>query len=129
MNLIIATGFFSFLFSSPSGVANKAEDWEGKHYNKGVTAQCAAFVGHVVKQSGKTPPVEDQKCTNWLKWGKPVNKANLRRGDIIIYARSGKYHHISIYLGDGYAMHRPTRSKTVRKIKYNYRSIIAIRRP
>ena len=128
MKLIIATGILSFLFSNPSDIANKAEGWEGKHYKKGVSAQCAAFVGRVVKDSGKTPPAGHYKCTNWLRWGKPVNRDNLKRGDIIIYSKSGKYHHISIYIGNGYAMHRPTMSKTVRKIKYNYRSIIAIRR-
>lgn len=128
MNLIIATGFFSFLFSSPSGVANKAESWEGRHYNKGVSAQCAAFVGHVVRSSGKTPPSGYQKCTNWLKWGKPVSRANLKRGDVIIYSKSNGYNHIGIYVGNGQIIHRPTRSKSVRRLKYNYRSILAIRR-
>lgn len=128
MNIIIATSFLSFLFSSPSDLANNAEKWEGAHYKRGQAARCADFVGYIVSKSGKTPPTGYQKCTAWLKWGKPVSKVNLKRNDVIIYTKSNGYNHIGIYDGNGMIIHRPTRSKTVRKLKYNYRPILAIRR-
>jgi cell wall-associated NlpC family hydrolase len=128
MNLIITTGFLSFLFSSPSNLASNAEMWEGKHYKRGQGARCADFVGYIVSKSGKTPPKGYQKCTAWLKWGKSVSQANLQKGDIIVYSKLNGYNHIGIYDGNGKIIHRPTRSKTVRKLDYKYRRILSIRR-
>jgi len=127
-NIIVTVGFLSFLFSPASGVANKAENWEHKHYKKGQGSRCADFVGHVVKSAGGSPPAGYQKCTSWLKWGKQVNIVNLKRGDIIIYSKVNGYNHIGIYDGNGKIIHRPTRSKTVRRMDYKYRRIIGIRR-
>ena len=129
MNLLIATTIFSLFSSSPSNkLVSEAESWEGKYFKQGQTARCADFVGTVVSKSGKVPPKGYQKCTSWLKWGKPVNISSIQKGDIVIYAKSGQYNHIGIYVGDGMIIHRPTRSKKVGKLKYNYRKIIAVRR-
>lgn len=130
MNLILASSIFSLFFSSPSSnkITSNAESWEGKYYKKGESARCADFVGSMVIKSGKLPPTEYQKCTSWLKWGTPVSISDLRRGDIIIYAKSGGYNHIGIYCGDGMIIHRPTKSKAVCKLNYKYRKIIGIRR-
>lgn len=129
MHSIITAGFLSFLLIIPNGgLATKAEKWEGSHFKRGQSARCADFVGHVVKDNGGTPPSGYQKCTKWLKWGISVKQSNLKRGDIIIYSKSGGYNHIGIYDGKGKVIHRPTSSKTVRKMNYKYRSILSIRR-
>jgi len=128
MNLLIATTLFSFFTSSPNKLAPAAESWEGKHFKQGQTARCADFVGTVVKSVGKQPPSGYQKCTSWLGWGSKISLDKIQKGDIVIYSKSGGYNHIGIYVGDGQIIHRPTRSKTVRKINYKYRSIIGVRR-
>lgn len=122
--------FSTARIGSNTRVANTAERHINTHYNRGVKAQCAAFVGHVVIKSGYTPPRGYAKCTNWLSWGKRGSIATLRRGDIIIYSKSSSgYNHIGIYDGNGQIIHRPTRSAPVRKMNYRYRSILAVRRP
>jgi|GEM_PF-3606735 len=130
MNTLILTGILTiFLNILPSGViAAKAEAWEGKYYKRGVSAQCASFVGAVVKSTGRLPPKGYEKCTNWNNWGIAVAIRNRKRGDIIIYSKSGRYNHIGIYDGRGKIIHRPTRSRPVQKLKYNYRRILAVRR-
>ncbi len=128
MNLIVATSIFSLFSSSPNKIASTAESWEGRYFKQGQSARCADFVGTVVLKSGKIPPEGYQKCTSWLNWGKKVNLANIQKGDIVIYAKSGKYNHIGIYDGDGKIIHRPTRSKVVGKMNYKYRRIIGVRR-
>jgi cell wall-associated NlpC family hydrolase len=124
MNLLIAS---LFLFSS-SSIATNAEKWEGKYFKQGQSARCADFVGQVVSQSKGTPPKNYQKCTSWLNWGKKVSVDKIQRGDIVIYASNGSYHHIGIYVGNGQIIHRPTMSKPVTRLNYKYRKIIAVRR-
>ena len=111
-----------------AGLADKAERWEGRHFNYGKTAQCAAWVGDVVKQSGGTPPSGYAKCTRWLSWGKSVPASMMRRGDIVIYASNGSYNHIGIYKGNGKIVHRPTRYAKVRTMNVHYRRILGVRR-
>lgn len=125
--MIIALSLF-LSFASTSQLANKAERYEGSYFKKGVSARCADFVGTVTKECGKTPPSGYQKCTSWLNWGQKVPLSQIKRGDIVIYAKSGGYNHIGIYKGDGKVIHRPTRSKPVGTINLNYRKIIGIRR-
>jgi cell wall-associated NlpC family hydrolase len=111
-------------------IASSAENYIGKHYRRGVSAQCAAFVGHIVSTCGYNIPSNYAKCTSWLNWGNRGSINSLRRGDIIIYSKnSSGYNHIGIYDGHGKIIHRPTRSSPVKKLSYNYRSIIGIRRP
>ena len=113
-----------------SRIAFNAEHYIGKHYRHGVSAQCAAFVGHIVSKCGYSVPRNPAKCTSWLSWGKRGSVPSLRRGDIIIYSKnSSGYNHIGIYDGNGKIIHRPTKSSPVRRLRYNYRSIISIRRP
>lgn len=130
MNLIIAASIFSFFTAIPnvSNIASNAESWEGKYFKQGQSARCADFVGNIVMKSGKKPPLGYQKCTSWLNWGKKVSFSDLRKGDIIIYAKSGGYNHIGIYCGNGEIIHRPTKSKKVGRLNYKYRKIIGIRR-
>ena len=117
------------LAGNSTQLAGKAERYIGKSYKPGVSAQCAAFVGHVVSSSGHKAPSNPAKCTNWLSWGKRVNLSSRRRGDIIIYSKSRYgYNHIGIYNGNGKIIHRPTRRSPVGTLNYNYRSIIGVRR-
>ena len=46
---------------------------------------------------------------------KPIERAELRRGDLIFFDQEGKKHsHVGIYLGDGTFVHAPSSGKSVR---------------
>lgn len=123
----------TFLKQSNSSIVTEAKSWNGKHYRKGQSLQCANWVGQVVKDAGKTPPPQHSMARSWLKWGKPVSKAAIRPGDIVVTwrgSRSGKSGHILIYIGSGQCIHRPTYSQAVCKTSLsNYNAkILGIRR-
>lgn len=110
-------------------VAANATKWEGSYYRRGVSAQCANWVGTVVRESGHSTPANPAKSTNWLSWGKPVPISMIRPGDVVIYARgSNGYHHAAIYRGAGKVTHRPTRNSQVKTMDLHYRRIIGVRR-
>lgn len=136
VTLIIGLSLLSFEVRSDqpnSSIARQASKWEGRHYRRGQSLQCANWVGQVVKEAGGTPPTYHSMARNWLQWGRPVSKATIRPGDIVITwrgSRSGKSGHILIYLGQGQCIHRPTYSKSVRTTSLSFYEsrILGVRR-
>ena len=117
----------------PARIVKTAKLWEGKHFRKGQSCQCANWIGEVVRSAGGGRPLYSSMARNWLKWGRPVSKAAIRPGDVVITwrgSRSGKSGHILIYLGQGQCIHRPTRSKPVQMTDLSfYKSkILGVRR-
>ena len=111
----------------------KAKGWEGKYYRRGVSYQCANWVGEIVRSAGGSTPASSSMARSWLKWGHSVPRSAMKPGDIIVTwrgSRSGSSGHILIYLGNGQCIHRPTRSKPVQQISLSvYESkILGIRR-
>lgn len=105
----------------------------GGYYKRGVTEQCANFVGHCANAAGHKPPANPAKAVNWLKWGKPVPYALKQPGDVIIVWRNSPRSgdgHIMIYAGDGKAIHRSTSSKPIEYIEVDrYRhKVLGVRR-
>lgn len=115
--------------SKISLIANKDV---GTYYKKGVSLQCANYVGHVVERAGGTPPSGKASARSWLKWGRKIPFSAMKPGDIIVTTRgsSSRSGHILIYKGNGKAIHRSTRYKPIGEISVDYyRSrIIGIRR-
>lgn len=110
---------FRPLLPGGSSILVKAQAWEGKHYRRGQSYQCANWVGSVVAAAGRDLPAGHSWARNWLKWGNSVPRAAMRPGDIIVTwrgSRHGSEGHILIYVGDGQCIHRPTRSKPVQKV-------------
>lgn len=102
-----------------SSILSEALKWEGKYYKKGVSCQCANWVGYVVREAGAIRPNNYSMARSWLTWGRPVSVTGIRPGDIIITWRdspSGELGHIMVYVGDGVCIHRPTKSKKVQRI-------------
>ena len=112
-----------------TAIINKANSWEGRYYRHGVSAQCASWVGSVVKSAGITPPSGYAKSTRWLSWGQKVSVANIQPGDVVVYARGKSgYHHAAIYQGNGRVIHRSTRKAPVKTMNLHYRRILGVRR-
>ena len=119
---------------SSISIASEAKKWDGKHYKKGQSLQCANWVGQVIKDAGGTPPPQHAMARNWLAWGKPVSKTSIQPGDLVVTwrgRRSGRSGHILIYIGNNQCIHRPTYSRAVCKTYLtHYKSkILGIRRP
>ena len=73
---------------------------------------CSGLVQYSYKQVGLTLPhnTEKQRLT-----GRHVQKAELRRGDLIFFDQEGKKNsHVGIYLGNGEFVHAPSSGKHVR---------------
>lgn len=116
-----------------SSIVAKAKSWEGRHYRRGQSCQCANWVGEVVRNAGGSTPASSSMARSWLKWGNSVPRSAMKPGDIIVTwrgSRNGSSGHILIYLGNGQCIHRPTRSKPVQQISLSvYESkILGVRR-
>jgi len=118
--------------TSSSKISSIATRDVGTYYRKGVSLQCANYVGHVVERAGGTPPSGKASARSWLKWGRKISFSAMKPGDIIVTTRgsSSRSGHILIYKGNGKAIHRSTRYKPIGEISVDYyRSrIIGIRR-
>ncbi len=128
---------FEFLNKIGQGISSSkisliAKKDVGTYYKKGVSLQCANYVGHVVERAGGSPPQGKASARSWLKWGKGVSFSGLKPGDIIVTSRgrSSRSGHILIYKGEGKAIHRSTRYKPIGEISIDYYKsrIIGIRR-
>jgi len=74
---------------------------------------CSGLVQYVYRQAGLSLPHNtDQQRAR----GKPIRKAELRRGDLIFFDEEGRKHgHVGIYVGGGQFVHAPSSGKSVRK--------------
>jgi len=73
---------------------------------------CSGLVHYSYRQVGLTLPhnTEKQRLS-----GRHIQKADLRRGDLIFFDQEGKKNsHVGIYLGDGRFVHAPSSGKHVR---------------
>jgi len=73
---------------------------------------CSGLVQYSYRQVGLTLPhnTEKQRLT-----GRHIQKAELRRGDLIFFDQEGKKNsHVGIYLGNGEFVHAPSSGKHVR---------------
>jgi cell wall-associated NlpC family hydrolase len=73
---------------------------------------CSGLVHYSYRQVGLTLPhnTEKQRMA-----GKHIQKADLRRGDLIFFDQEGKKNsHVGIYLGGGRFVHAPSSGKQVR---------------
>jgi cell wall-associated NlpC family hydrolase len=59
---------------------------------------CSGFTSTVYKSRGVVIPRDAGAQANR---GSPVARNRLRRGDLIFYARSGRIHHVALYVGGG----------------------------
>ena len=118
--------------TSSSRISSIATRDIGTYYRKGVSLQCANYVGYVIERAGGTPPSGKASARSWLKWGRKIPFSAMKPGDIIVTTRgsSSRSGHILIYKGNGKAIHRSTRYKPIGEISVDYYKsrIIGIRR-
>ncbi|MBT8079071.1 MAG: C40 family peptidase [Gammaproteobacteria bacterium] len=94
--------------------ANVALDQVGRPYAYGGAGpsgfDCSGLVQFAYAHAGKRLP----RTTGGL-WDslRPVQRSELRRGDILFFRIKGKMSHVGLYLGRGRFVHAPSSGKTV----------------
>ena len=92
----------------------------GKPYRYGGASpsrgfDCSGLVQYSYRQAGVKLP---RSTEAQLRLGKPIRRAQLRRGDLIFFdEKGGANSHVGIYLGDGTFVHAPSSGKAVRRDK------------
>ncbi len=144
MALSTGLGLFGPVNTAEAGVYAHAKRYIGLHEKKhtgklqrsiGVnprrTPWCGAFVGTVVKKSGKTPPPGHLRAASWRNWGKPVKLKRARKGDVVV-VRTKYGSHVGFYSGikgGKVQLLGGNQSNQVKISTYRVNSIQAIRRP
>ena len=121
---------FALASCSSQAIYFQAKTWEGKSYKHGQGRKCADWVAHVVRKSGETPPSGYAKASSWMKWGRPVSRAAIMPGDVVIFKNTYKrgISHIGIAIGDGKFIHRSTYRAPVKVDSLTGYSIAGVRR-
>lgn len=91
-----------------------AKEQVGAPYRYGGSApsgfDCSGLVYYSYSQLGKTVP----RTTGQLWAGVvPVQRNDMRAGDVLFFTMSGKMSHVGIYLGDDRFVHAPSTGKSV----------------
>ena len=94
--------------------------WGGTNMSSGV--DCSGLCYAAYKKYGYTLPrvSRDMAASKNLLSVTP-NTSNLRAGDLVFYASSGRVDHVAMYIGDGKVVHASGYETGVIISKYNYR--------
>lgn len=124
--------------SSAQRVVDIAHRWVGKDFKPGMSARCADFMRHILREAGLSVPVSEQPIDKAIQWNGPYglraqsffgtdvgiiirDKSKLQPGDLIAWANTygnfapGAITHVGLYVGDGMVIDRSTRSQPIRK--------------
>ena len=92
---------------------------------------CSGLIGHVYRtRAGTTLP---RTVAALQHWGQPLDAADVRSGDLVLFGRGDVPTHAGIYVGQGRFVHAPSTGGTVRldplSAKYWAAQRVAFRRP
>lgn len=96
------------------------------------TAWCAAFVGAMLHRAG-IPNTGSLLARSYLEWGEPVDRADAREGDIVIFSRgsSSWQGHVGFFVRDAGSLITVlggNQSNAVSQRPYGAKSLLGIRR-
>lgn len=73
---------------------------------------CSGLIGYVYRNQVGTPPPRTVAALS--SWGYPLNSAELRAGDLVVFGTGRQPNHAGIYVGEGRFVHAPSTGGTVR---------------
>jgi cell wall-associated NlpC family hydrolase len=92
---------------------------------------CSGLIGYVYRNQVGTPPPRTVAQLN--TWGYPIDGAELRTGDLVVFGRGRAPTHAGIYVGEGRFVHAPSTGGEVRldqlQSRYWARQNASFRRP
>jgi len=124
---LLRTVAFAFALATLSGAAFAASPQEraaaeavklvGAPYRYGGMTpkgfDCSGLVLYSYRQAGVALPHSTDQQRHL---GKPVQRSELRPGDLVFFNQQGKKHgHVAIYVGNGEMVHAPSSGKHVRR--------------
>jgi gamma-D-glutamyl-L-lysine dipeptidyl-peptidase len=91
---------------------------------------CSGFCHHIYKANGYSIPRDAHDQVNY---GFEVSPTNIKKGDLLFFAKNDRIHHVGINYGDGMMLHSPSTGNKIEIIpikgsKYEHELCI-IRRP
>ena len=54
--------------------------------------------------------------------GRSISESELKKGDLIFYAKGGRINHVAIYIGGGQVIHASSPKTGIKISNYNYRT-------
>ena len=73
---------------------------------------CSGLIGYVYRQRvGTAPP---RTVAQLVGWGRPIDSADLRTGDLVVFGSGRSASHAGIYVGQGRFVHAPSTGGEVR---------------
>lgn len=125
--------YYAYTDSTDSGIGNsnsnriieEAQKHLGKQYKYGATGpdkfDCSGFVFYVYRVTGYYTGARNT-AAGYKNIAAPLSEEEARAGDLVFFTnRSGKTHHVGIYLGEGKMIHAPSTGDVV-KISTIYRT-------
>ena len=73
---------------------------------------CSGLIGYVYWRSASIAP--PRTVAQISRWGQPVDAADLRAGDLVIFGSGGSPSHAAIHAGESRFVHAPSTGGTVR---------------
>jgi cell wall-associated NlpC family hydrolase len=73
---------------------------------------CSGLIGYVYRNQVGTPP--PRTVSQLSSWGYPIDTAQLRTGDLVVFGTGRAPSHAGIYVGEGRFVHAPSSGGTVR---------------
>lgn len=108
-----------------AGMATQALSYRGMPYIRGAASpqrgfDCSGLIYFLLRQRGYSPP---RTAAGYRNWGVGVTRADLKAGDLVLFANTYKrgISHIGVYLGENKFVHAATSSTGVRVSSLNER--------
>jgi len=115
---------------SGSEIAEYALQFLGNPYVYGGTSltngcDCSGFVQSVFKHFGYSLP---RTSAAQSESGTKISIDNVKKGDLLFYAKNGTVNHVGIYIGDGKIVNASNEKVGITTYRYDYRTPVAARR-
>lgn len=85
---------------------------------------CSGFTRYVMKYGAGVNI--SRSSTSQASEGREVSSDQMRPGDLVFYAKSGRINHVAMYIGNGQVVHASTYKTGVKTSPWNYRTPVKI---
>jgi len=95
--------------------------WGGESLTNGV--DCSGFTMKVYERFGI---YMSHYTGSQAVEGRKISQSEMKKGDLIFYAKNGTINHVSIYIGNGQAIHARSAKRGITITDWDYRTPVKI---